>query len=80
MAEFHGYFPSLCAISIDDRGEGEMGGGVVGNKKSHLAHPMSSYDAHTVTNDTSGPHIVSGSKHRSPLPNWHPPWVLMFQP
>ena len=29
MAEFHGIFTSLSAISIDNRGVGEMGGGAV---------------------------------------------------
>ena len=58
---------------------GWTGVDVVGGGKSyHLRHPISSYDAHTVANDTIVGHIVSGSKPRSPLPNWHPPWVPLF--
>ena len=53
--------------------------GVGGGKNHHLGHPMNSHEAHVVANDTIGGHIVSGSKPRSPLPNWHPPWVPMFQ-
>ena len=57
-------------------GWGTVGGG----EKLHLGHPMSSYDAHTVANVTPVGHIVSGSEPRSPLPNWCPPWVPLFQP
>ena len=56
-------------------GWGEVGGG----KNPHLGHPMSSHDIHTVANNTSVGHIVTGSKYRCPLPNWHPPWVPLFQ-
>ena len=56
------------------------GGGVGGGKNHRLGHPMSSHDAHTVANDTIVGHIVSGRKPRSPLPNWRPPWVPLFQP
>ena len=55
-------------------------GGVGGGKNHRLGHPMSSHDAHTVANDTIVGPIVSGRKPRSPLPNWHPPWVPLFQP
>ena len=54
-------------------------GGVGGGKNYHLEHPMSSHNAHTVANDLSVGHIVSGSKSRSPMPNWCPPWVPLFQ-
>ena len=58
-----------------------MGRGGVGvGKNPCLGHPMSSHDAHTVANDTPIDHIVSGSKSRSALPNWRPPWVPLFQP
>ena len=48
-------------------------------KAPHLEHLMSSHDAYTVTNDSPVGHIVSGSKPRSPLPNWHTPWVPLYQ-
>ena len=78
MAEFHGILPSLSTVSIANRGGGWDGwwdgvGGVGGGKNHHLGYPMSSHDAHTVANDTPG------SKPRSPLLNWHPPWVPLFQ-
>ena len=47
-------------------------------KSPHLGHPMNSHDDHTVANETPMGHIVSGSKPRTPLPNWHPPWVPLF--
>ena len=88
MAEFDGIFchPFLLSVLIIE-GVGGMGGGVgwggisvVGGGKNHcLGHPMSSHDAHTVANDTIVGHIVSGSKPRSPLPNWYPPLVPPFQ-
>ena len=62
-------------------GVGQGGVGGLGGGKNHpLGHSMSSHDAHTVANDTIVRPIVSGSKPRSPLPKWHPPWVPMFQP
>ena len=92
MAEFHGIFcrPFLPSVLIIE-GVGEMGGGARwgrmgrsgwgGRWKNHpVGHPMSSHDAHTVANDTPVGHITSGSKSRSPLPNWRPPWVPLFQP
>ena len=51
-----------------------MGGG----KNHRLGYPMSSHGTHTVANDTIVGHIVSGSKLRFPLPNWHPPWVSLL--
>ena len=60
-------------------GRGEVGG--EGGGKNHcLGHPISSHDAHTVANNTLVGCIVNGSKYRSLLPNWHPPWVPLFQP
>ena len=53
--------------------------GVGGGKNSHLGHPMSSHDTHTVANDTTVGHKISGSKSRSPLPSSHPPLVPLFQ-
>ena len=53
--------------------------GVGGGKNYHLEYSMSSRDTHTVVNDTPVGHIASGSKSRSPLSNWHPPWVPLFQ-
>ena len=53
-------------------------GGMGGEKNHHLGHPISSLDAHTVANDTIVGPIVSGRKSRSPLHNWHPPWVPLF--
>ena len=53
--------------------------GVGGGKNHRLGNPISSYDAHTVANGTIMGPIVSGSKPRFPLPNWHPPWVHLFQ-
>ena len=55
-------------------------GGVGGSKNSHLGHPMSSHAAYTVANDIPVGHIVGRSKSMSPLPNWHSPWVPLFQP
>ena len=93
MAEFHGIFcrPFLPSVLIIE-GVGGMGGrvgwggviwggvGGMGGSKNHpLGHPMSSHDAHTVAKDTPVGHIASGSKSRSPLPNWRPPWVPLFQ-
>ena len=46
-------------------------GWVEGGKNYRLGHPMSSHDVHTVANKTIVGHIVSGSKPKSPLPNWH---------
>ena len=82
MAEFHDIFcrPFLPSVLIIE-GVGGMGGevaevgqggvdGVEGVKNHPLGHPMSSHDAHTVANDTPVSHIASGSKSRSPLPNW----------
>ena len=70
----------MPAIGIDNRGVGGMSGvgqggvgGVRGGKNHRLGHPMSSHDAHVMANDTIVGHIVSGSKPRSPLPNWLPP-------
>ena len=89
MAEFDGIFcrpflPSVLIIEgVSGMGSGvEWGGvgGVIGGKNYHLGHPMSSHDAHTVANDTVVGPIVGGSKPRSPLPNWYPPWVPLFQP
>ena len=45
---------------------GVVGGG---GKNPYLGHHMSSHDAHTVANDSSVEHIVSGSKSRFLLPN-----------
>ena len=88
MVEFHGIF--AVPFRLDNRGggwdvwQGGVGwggmGGVGGGKNHPLGHPMSSHEAHTVANDTPVGHIASGSKSRSPLPNWHPPWVPLFQP
>ena len=90
MAEFHGIFcrPFQLSVLIIE-GVGGMGGGVGlggvgwggvgGGKNHHLGHPMSSHDSHTVANDTIVGHIVSRSKPRSPLPNWCPPWLPLFQ-
>ena len=91
MADFQGIFcrpfpPSVLTIE----GVGGMGGGVKwdgdewveregGGKNHRLGHPMSSHDAHTVANNTLVGRIASGSKYRSPLPNWLPPWVPLFQ-
>ena len=85
---FKVFLPSLSAISINNTGVGGMGGGVVrggvggeGGGKNHcLGHHMSGHDAHKVANNTPVGHIVSGRKYRSPLANWHPPWVPLFQP
>ena len=76
--------PFLSAISIANRGVSRIGGGVglggvEGGKNSYLGHPMSSHDVHTVANDTPVGRIITGSKSRSPLPNWCPPWGLLFQ-
>ena len=93
MAEFHGIFcrPFLPSALITERVSGMGGreggvgqreeewGGVEGGKNLHLGHPMSSHDTHTVPNYMIVSHIVSGSKPRSPLPNWRPPWVPLFQ-
>ena len=86
MAEFHGFLPSLPAISIVNIGVGVVGwgvgwgvgGGEEGGKNHYLGHLISSHNAHTVANDTPMDYIVSGSKPRSPLPNWHPSWVPLF--
>ena len=90
MAEFQGIFchPFLPSVLIIE-GVGGMGGrvgwggvgrgGVGGGKNHPLGHPMSSHDAHTVANNTTVGHTASGSKYRSPLSNWHPPWVPLFQ-
>ena len=80
--------PSLSAVSIDNRGggwDGQWGGeggvGGEGGGKNHcLGHHMSGHDTHTVANNTPVGHIVSGRKYRSPLANWHPIWVPLFQP
>ena len=57
-------------------GEGWVGLGWVGGGKNHpLGHSMNSYDAHTVPNNTTVGHIARGSKCRSSLSNWCPPWV-----
>ena len=78
------FLSSLSAISIDNRGGmGGMSGSVWwGGRWQNLClgHFMSSHDTYTVANDTPVGHIVSGSKPRSLLPNWHPPWVPLFQP
>ena len=85
MAEFDGVFcrpflPSVLTIEGvggmgGEAGWGGMGrGGVGGGKNYSLGH-----SAHTVANDTIVDHIVSGSKPRSPLLSWHPPWVPLFQ-
>ena len=58
----------------------EVGGWVGGGKNYPQGHAMSSHDAHTVANNTPVGHTASGSKYRSPLSNWHPPWVPLFQP
>ena len=90
----HPFLPSVLIIEGvggmgSGEGWGETGrggvrwggvGGVKGGKNYPLGHPMSSHDAHTVANDTPVGHIASGSKSRSPLPNWHPPCVPLFQP
>ena len=90
MVEFYGIFAILSAISNNNRGGGWDGrqggwdrtgrGGVGGGKNHSFGHSISSHGAHTVANDTPVSHIASGSKSRSPLPNWHPPWVPLFQP
>ena len=92
MADFQGILPSLSAISIDNRGVGGIGGrvgwgrigwggvgGAGGGKNPCLGYPMNSLDTHTVANNRPVGHIVSGSKYRSPLPNWSPPWVPLYQ-
>ena len=63
-------------------GWGGVGRGGVGREvaKTTPRDTLSSHDAHTVANDTSVGQIASGSKSRSPLPNWRPPWVPLFQP
>ena len=90
MAEFHDIFyrPSSVLLIEGVGGMGKWGrvgwGGCMGwaggGKNPCLGHPMSSHDAHTVANDTPVGHIVGGSKSRSPLPNWCPPLVPLFQP
>ena len=89
MAEFQGIFASLSAVSIHNRGVGGMGGEAGGMgwsgwggrwQKAPFVTPMSSHGAHTVPSDTIVSLIVSRRRLRSPLPNWHPPWVLLFQP
>ena len=92
MAEFDGIFchPFLPSILIIERWVGWVArwdrvgrggvGGEGGGKNYRLGHPMSSHDAQTVANDTIVGSIVSESKFSSPLPNWHPPWVPLFQP
>ena len=67
--------------AVGQVGVGREGVGGVGGGKNHtLGHPMSSHDAHTVANNTPVGHIASGSKYRSPLSNWCPPWVSLSQP
>ena len=61
---------------VGQGGVGREGGG----KNQPLGHSMSSHDAHTVANNTLVGHTASGNKYRSPLSNWHPPWVPLFQP
>ena len=90
MAEFHGVFfhPFPSSVLIIE-GVGGMGsgvgwggmgrGGVGGGKNYRLGHPMSSHDAHTLANNTPVGHIAGGNKYRSPLSNWCPPWVPLFQ-
>ena len=65
------FLTSLSAVSIDNR-EGEWDGvgwggvgGVGGGKNHHLGQPMSSYNAHTVADDSSVGHMISGGKSRS---------------
>ena len=86
MAEFDGIFchPFLPSVLIIE-GVGGMGGrvgwsGVRGGKNYCLGHPICSHDVNTVANGTMVGPIVSRSKPRFPLPNWHPPWVPLFQP
>ena len=81
MAECQGifYHPFLPSVSIIE-GVGGMGGGVGDGKNHPLGHPMRSHDTHTVANNTPVGHIASGSEYRSPLSNWHPLWVPLFQP
>ena len=84
MAELHGisccpFLPSVLIIE----GVGGMGGGAMWDgrwQKLPFGTSMSSHDAYTVINDRPIGHIDSGIKSRSPLPNWHPPWVPLFQP
>ena len=62
-------------------GAGWGGVGGEGDGKNHpQGHPMSSHDAHIVANNTPVGHTASGSKFRSTLSNWRPPWVPLFQP
>ena len=62
-------------------GVGWGGTGREGGGKNHpQGHPMSSHDVHTVANNTPVGHTATGSKYRSPLSNWRPPWVPLFQP
>ena len=87
----HNVLSFLSAVSIDnrDRGggwDGQWGGvgrggmGSVGGGKKHwLGHPMSSHSTDTVASGTIVGHIISGSKPRTPLPNWCPPWVPLFK-
>ena len=53
--------------------------GVGGGKNHPQEHSMSSHDAHTVANNTTVGHVASGSKYRTPLSNWCPPWAPLFQ-
>ena len=93
MAELQGIFchPFLPSVLIIE-GVGGMGsgagwggtgwrgwGGVRGGKNSYLGCPMDSHDTHTVANNTPVSHIASRRKYRSPLSNWRPPWVPLFQ-
>ena len=55
-------------------------GGEEGGKNHPQGHSMSSHDIHTVANNTPVGHTASGSKYRSPLSNWRPTWVPLFQP
>ena len=82
MAEFHGFLPSFSKVSIANKGVNEMSvrarwGGRWQN--SLFGTPLSSHDVYTVSNDTLVGHRVSGSKSRSPLPNWHTPLVPLSQ-
>ena len=84
MAELHGIScrPFLPSVLIKE-GVGGMGGRAGWNgrwQKLSFGTPMSNHDTHTVVNDTPMDHINSGNKSRSPLPNWHSPWVPLFQP